>query len=82
MGTIPGVLRALLSPGAVLFQREVHNFQTEINECLSAPWVLQSQLRVSFDLCDELAISSVLPPHVVLGDSNCLGVSRVLPVLS
>lgn len=34
MGTIPGVLRALLSPGAVLFQREVHNFQTEINECL------------------------------------------------
>lgn len=88
MGIVPGVLPALLSAthlslvAALWFPCEVDNFQFELNGCLSAPCVLQSGLKVLFQLHDELAITFLPPPHLVLGDSNYLGVSRVLPVLS
>lgn len=88
VGIVLCVLHTLLSAAlhsvlaTLWWPHEVDNFQSELNGCLSAHCVLQSGLRVSFELDDELAIAFLPPPYLVLGDSNYLGVSRVLPVLS
>lgn len=80
MGIVPGTLHSLsssvlISLVAALFLHEVDNFQSEINVCLCALWVLQSWLRGLFEVGPEFAVSFLSPPHLVLRDSNCLGVS-------
>lgn len=90
MGAVPGIHHVLLSSAlislvAAVFLHEADNFQTQIKGCLPAPRVLQSWLRTLLNTVMTVQSPSfppLPPPSSVLGDSNCLGVSQVLPVLS